>query len=182
MSKFIQMAIEQASEVNPMAVMYVLDDEGTMWKRRLSIEDRPFEEFYRSVEPKPTPSKKEKGDNPLAVRPEYVSEDTWKQFKAVRNKKRLPLTKNALQGIKEEGEKLGWSLEDTLQKCLKKTWAGFEAEWVQAEPVISKPACQRRVRKEGKAFMQPCGEPATEKYGETWCCQTCFDGLMEGKK
>ena len=180
MSKFIQMAIEQASPESSFAEMFALDDEGVIWRCVLQGRDSPFEEFYRPViDPKPTAPKKEKGDNPLASRPESVTEDTWNQFKVVRHAKKRPLTKRALKTIEEEGAKAKLTLEETLLTCLDHGWAGFEATWVQAVAMLASPTCPNRVRHPEKSFMQACGKAASViAYNGKHYCQECANELQ----
>ncbi|WP_216661167.1 hypothetical protein [Ralstonia sp. 3N] len=71
---------------------------------------------------------------------EGVDEETAVEFLALRAKKRAPLTPKAWEGIKDEAEKAGWSLQDAIAKCLARGWQGFEAAWVQSE---AKPQAQR---------------------------------------
>ena len=175
MSKFIQIA---APTYAGSFILYALDDEGSIWCRD------DYGEFlcvHRSAtDPKPTASRKEKGDNPLASRPESVTEDTWNQFKVVRHAKKRPLTKRALKTIEEEGEKAKLTLEETLLTCLDHGWAGFEATWVQAVAMLASPTCPNRVRKDGKAFMQECGAPASViAYNGKHYCQVCANELQK---
>lgn len=52
------------------------------------------------------------------------------EFLALREKKRAPLSQIALDGIKREAEAVGWTLDQTLRKCVERGWQGFEAGWV----------------------------------------------------
>ena len=63
--------------------------------------------------------------------PEGVSSSVWEGFKKLRKAKKAPLTDTALQGIKREADKAGWSLEDALQECCIRGWQGFKADWVE---------------------------------------------------
>lgn len=74
--------------------------------------------------------KKEDKTAPLA-RPDEVSSVVWKDFLALRQKRRAPLTATALQGIKREAEKAGWSLEEALAESLIRGWQSFKADWVK---------------------------------------------------
>ena len=175
MSKFIQIAVEHWDDGTS---FYALDDEGSIWERQ---GNGAFAIIHHSViDPKPTAPKKEKGDNPLASRPESVTEDTWNQFKVVRHAKKRPLTKRALKTIEEEGAKAKLTLEETLLTCLDHGWAGFEATWVQAVAMLASPTCPNRVRKDGKAFMQECGAPALViAYNGKHYCQECANELQK---
>lgn len=61
------------------------------------------------------------------------------EFLAIRMKKRAPLTELALAGIKREAARVGWTLDQTLRKCIERGWQGFEASWVgTARPLEGK--------------------------------------------
>lgn len=59
-----------------------------------------------------------------------VDEQVASEFLAIRKKKRAPLTDIALAGIKREAGVVGWTLDQTLRKCVERGWQGFEAAWV----------------------------------------------------
>lgn len=59
-----------------------------------------------------------------------VDEQVAKEFLAIRKTKRAPLTEIALAGIRREAEGVGWTLDQTLRKCVERGWQGFEAGWV----------------------------------------------------
>lgn len=63
-------------------------------------------------------------------KPEDVSEGIWKDFVALRKKKRSPLTATALEGIRREADKAGWALQRALAECCARGWQGFKADWV----------------------------------------------------
>ena len=65
--------------------------------------------------------------------PEGVSEQTWIDFKALRNAKKSPLTPRALEGIAKEAMKAGMSLEAALRECCARGWTGFKAEWTRSK-------------------------------------------------
>lgn len=68
-----------------------------------------------------------------------VDQQVAAEFLALRKAKRSRLTPLALQGILREAERVGWSLDQTLRKCVERGWQGFEASWVQGK---SKPVSQ----------------------------------------
>lgn len=59
-----------------------------------------------------------------------VDEQVAKEFLAIRKTKRAPLTEIALAGIRREAAGVGWTLDQTLRKCVERGWQGFEAAWV----------------------------------------------------
>lgn len=67
----------------------------------------------------------------LAERPPDVTEQTWDDFQALRQKKKAPLTPTALSGILKQAESIGWSLEEALQESCARGWQGFRAEWIE---------------------------------------------------
>lgn len=68
--------------------------------------------------------------NPLAEPPDGVSEKTWQDFQRLRRQKRAPLTETALDGIRIEATRAGYSLEQALATCCLRGWQGFDADWV----------------------------------------------------
>jgi len=66
-----------------------------------------------------------------AGRPEEIPKQLWDDFQAVRKAKSLPLTPTALDGIRREAEKIGYSLQQAITTSCENGWAGFKAEWIQ---------------------------------------------------
>jgi len=62
---------------------------------------------------------------------EGVPHKLAKSWLSVRSKKRMPLTEEALDATKREAIKAGLSLEEVVQKCCEKSWAGFEASYLK---------------------------------------------------
>lgn len=62
-------------------------------------------------------------------KPENVTEQTWKDFDAIRKAKKAPLTETALNRIQTEATKAGIDLETALQVCCERGWQGFKADW-----------------------------------------------------
>lgn len=75
-----------------------------------------------------------KGTGPLAAKPDSVSDATWRDFQALRQRKHAPLTETAMAGIVREAKAAGWSLESALAQSVTRGWQGFEAEWVKGKP------------------------------------------------
>jgi len=61
-----------------------------------------------------------------------VDPDVWQDFVTLRKAKHAPLTKTAVDGLRREAEKAGWSLEDVVRECCGRGWVGFKAAWVQS--------------------------------------------------
>lgn len=51
-------------------------------------------------------------------------------FVKIRKSKRAALTQTAVDGIKREAAKAGYSLEQAIRTCCERGWQGFKAEWV----------------------------------------------------
>jgi hypothetical protein len=81
--------------------------------------------------PKPTKQVRVVTDR-LGV-PDGVSEQTWADFKALRNAKKAPITARAIEGIDKEAMKAGMTLEAALRECCARGWAGFNHEWVRSK-------------------------------------------------
>jgi hypothetical protein len=63
-------------------------------------------------------------------RPDEVTEQTWNDYLQLRKQKRADLTLTALDALKREARKAGWSLEAVLRECIVRGWTGFKAEWI----------------------------------------------------
>jgi hypothetical protein len=64
------------------------------------------------------------------VPPEGVTEKVWADFLKLRKTKKAPVTGTALDGIRAEAAKAGYTLSQALETCCKRGWQGFEADWV----------------------------------------------------
>jgi len=65
-----------------------------------------------------------------ALPPDGVSDSTWQSFQQLRKAKRAPITPAAIAGLRQEADKAGWTMEDTLKECCARGWQGFKADWV----------------------------------------------------
>lgn len=65
------------------------------------------------------------------AKPDDVSETVWADFLATRKAKRSLLTETALQGIRREADKIGFTLEEALQMSCARGWQSFKADWVK---------------------------------------------------
>ncbi len=63
-----------------------------------------------------------------------VDESIWNDFLTLRKSKKASLTATALKGIEREAGKAGLSLQEVLQICCERGWAGFKADWVKDIP------------------------------------------------
>lgn len=67
-----------------------------------------------------------------SAKPDDVTDATWRDFSAMRRRKGGPISETALNAIRREAEKAGWTLEAALVKCIARNWQGFEAAWVES--------------------------------------------------
>lgn len=65
--------------------------------------------------------------------PDGVSDFVWQDFVILRKAKKLPITDTVIKGLLREGQKANLTLEQTLQICCERGWAGFKAEWIQTK-------------------------------------------------
>lgn len=93
--------------------------------------------------------KKEKMATSVAC-PQDVDKQTWCDFIRSRKSK---ITQTAIDGIKREADKAGWTLEDALKECCTRGWQGFKASWVigkglgsMIQPVNKQEALEARNR------------------------------------
>lgn len=62
--------------------------------------------------------------------PDDVDASVWSDWCQLRKAKRAPVTAAAMACIEREAAKARMSLQDALQTCCARGWAGFKAEWV----------------------------------------------------
>jgi len=70
--------------------------------------------------------------------PVGVSDSVFQEFKSLRKAKKAPITERAIDGIRIEAEKAGWTLEQAMTECLVRGWTGFKADWVVKPNVADK--------------------------------------------
>ena len=79
-------------------------------------------------------NREEKKNTNAIAPPEGVCDSVWFDFVEQRKSKKAKLTQTALDGIKAESLKAGWSLENALREVCARGWTGFKAEWVADKP------------------------------------------------
>jgi len=72
----------------------------------------------------------------VVATPEGVSQSVWDDFKTLRKAKKAPITQRAIDGLINEANKAGWSLEQALTECCVRGWQAFKAEWVADKPKL----------------------------------------------
>ena len=65
--------------------------------------------------------------------PDGVANTVWQDFVKHRRAKKSPITDTAIEGIKREADKAGWTLENALAESCARGWTGFKAEWVDKQ-------------------------------------------------
>ena len=66
-----------------------------------------------------------------------VDPDTYRDFLAVRNAKRAPLTATALAGLRREAAKAGMSLQDAMAMCCERGWVSLRSAWPEVQRAVS---------------------------------------------
>ena len=77
--------------------------------------------------PIPTPIPIKKTNTSAVAPPDGVSPSVWRDFCEHRRIKKAKLTNTALDGIKREAAKAGWTLDAALTECCARGWTGFNA-------------------------------------------------------
>jgi hypothetical protein len=90
-------------------------------------------EALRSQKQKQKQKQKQNIDAP----PDGVAATVWQDFQKIRKAKRAPITETAIDGIRVEADKAGYTLNQALETCCKRGWQGFEAEWVTGKPALA---------------------------------------------
>lgn len=62
-----------------------------------------------------------------------VSHQVADDFLTIRKSCKAPLTKTALEGIRNQAEKAGLTLDAALRICAERGWRSFKAEWHQGD-------------------------------------------------
>lgn len=60
-----------------------------------------------------------------------VDELVWNDFLALRKSKKAPVTATAIKGFEKEAAKAGMTLQQAIEHCCSKGWAGFDASWLK---------------------------------------------------
>ena len=119
---------------------------------------------------KTTPSSSSSSSSSKIINtPEGVSESLFKDFLEVRKAKKAKWTETALKGLQREATKANMTLEQVMQICCERGWAGFKAEWAKDTPasqskddkswmfsnegIVAK-ANQLGIRSEGLSYQQ----------------------------
>ena len=63
-------------------------------------------------------------------RPHDVAPQVWLDYMEVRKAKKSPITESAINQLRAEAAKAGWSLNEAVMECCSRGWLGFKAQWV----------------------------------------------------
>ena len=101
--------------------------------------------------PIPTPIPIKKTNTSAVAPPDGVSPSVWRDFCEHRRIKKAKLTNTALDGIKREAAKAGWTLDAALTECCARGWTGFNATWVDAKTATGPESFRERDARAGRA-------------------------------
>ena len=66
-------------------------------------------------------------------RPDDISEELWKDFKKLRDKKKAPITELVLTKIRAEAKNAGITLSQAMEEMCVRGWTAFKADWVKSK-------------------------------------------------
>jgi hypothetical protein len=70
------------------------------------------------------------------ITPVGVSQSVWEDFKNLRKVKKAPVTQRVIDGMREQADIAGWTLEKAMEECCIRGWQSFKAEWVAEKPKL----------------------------------------------
>jgi hypothetical protein len=141
------------SELKEVGLIHVYESDGKQYLQMCKWDNKP-----RALESKfPTPEYndmqlhtlvcKPHTDVPLTetetktetktdITPEGVSQSVWQDFKNLRKAKKAPITQRVIDGMQEQADLAGWTLEQAMSECCVRGWQAFKAEWVAEKPKL----------------------------------------------
>ena len=72
-----------------------------------------------------------KSKNHQIEKPDDISDQVWSDFITMRKRKKSDLTITAVNRIRTEATRAGWSMEEAIAECVTRGWQGFKADWVK---------------------------------------------------
>jgi hypothetical protein len=93
------------------------------------ISDRYQSDSLETETETETETKKEKKATSVAM-PDGISQSVWEDFKTLRKAKKAPVTQRVIDGMQEQADLAGWTLEKAMEECCIRGWQSFKAEWV----------------------------------------------------
>jgi hypothetical protein len=97
------------------------------------ISDRYQSDSLETETETETETKKEKKATSVAM-PDGISQSVWEDFKTLRKAKKAPVTQRVIDGMQEQADLAGWTLEKAMEECCIRGWQSFKAEWVAQNP------------------------------------------------
>ena len=70
----------------------------------------------------------------VVAMPDGISQSVWEDFKTLRKAKKAPVTQRVIDGMQEQADLAGWTLEKAMEECCIRGWQSFKAEWVAEKP------------------------------------------------
>lgn len=110
--------------------------------------------------------KEERSSHAAPMCPDDVSQSIWEDHLKNRKAKRQPITDTALEGMRREAEKAGFTLEQALTEACQRGWASFKAEWVTKETKLNG---KSKLATEADALLERIRSGATSQSSN------CFD-------
>lgn len=96
------------------------------------------------------PPKPPKGDGvDYSVWPEQPSDQTLKDWQAMRKKKKATINQTVIKrmaGELDKAVKQGYTVDECLQECVLRNWQGFKAEWMKDSMFGNQPNQPQRKR------------------------------------
>lgn len=97
-----------------------------------SFPQTPNQHPHPHTHPDNTPARKGRGSKlQPPAKPDGVKDQTWADFLDLRARKRADVTATAVDGLRREASKAGWTLEEALTETVTQGWQGFRADWVK---------------------------------------------------
>ena len=122
----------------------------------------------RSTPVQPTKNQEPRTINhkPSINTPDGVSESLFKDFLEVRKVKKAKWTETALKGLQREASKANMTLEQVMQMCCERGWAGFKAEWAEtAKASLTKELPLATPEQIEHAYKVECGaDPSKARF------------------
>ena len=87
-------------------------------------------EGYQDDMPEKRREETEKEKEKEIEAPEGVSQQVWDSFVKQRKIRKAQITQLVIDGIQEEADLAGWSLEKALNEVVVRNWQSFKADWV----------------------------------------------------
>jgi hypothetical protein len=97
------------------------------------ISDRYQSDSLETETETETETKKEKKATSVAM-PDGISQSVWEDYKTLRKAKKAPVTQRVIDGMQEQANLAGWTLEKAMEECCIRGWQSFKAEWVAEKP------------------------------------------------